>query len=119
MKRVLAGGCFNKVHAGHLYFLKEAKKHGDFLVVVLTHDSRNKEYGILAEERKKNLEKVGIVDKVVVGDPDDYMKVVRQERPQVIVLGWDQKLPVEKKELDKLGIKTIKIGRMDQIPKAC
>ena len=35
---VLAGGCFDILHIGHLTFLGEAKKHGDVLVVLLESD---------------------------------------------------------------------------------
>jgi rfaE bifunctional protein nucleotidyltransferase chain/domain len=35
---VLAGGCFDILHIGHLTFLEEAKKHGDILVVLVEAD---------------------------------------------------------------------------------
>lgn len=39
MIRVLANGCFDILHAGHLAHLKEARAMGDFLIVSLTVDS--------------------------------------------------------------------------------
>ncbi|MBI3261455.1 adenylyltransferase/cytidyltransferase family protein, partial [Candidatus Berkelbacteria bacterium] len=39
MKRVLAAGVFDVFHAGHLYFLNEARKLGDELTVIVTSDS--------------------------------------------------------------------------------
>lgn len=35
---VLVGGCFDVLHPGHTAFLEEAKKQGDFLVVLLESD---------------------------------------------------------------------------------
>lgn len=38
MKKVLVGGVFDILHFGHIHFLKEAKKLGDWLVVALESD---------------------------------------------------------------------------------
>lgn len=103
MTKVLVGGVFNIVHAGHLFFLKEAKKRGDKLVVVVASDRTavlTKTYPLFsAEKRKKALEKTGVADRVVIGDDTDFMKVVEKEDPDVIVLGKDQKM--SKKRLEK------------------
>lgn len=94
-KKVLAGGVFNVVHKGHEFFLKKAKELGDYLVVVVANDktaARTKKYAILDQEvRKRNIEKLGIADKVVIGDERDLLKVVREERPDIIALGHDQR----------------------------
>jgi rfaE bifunctional protein nucleotidyltransferase chain/domain len=37
-KVVLAGGCFDILHQGHISFLQEAKKQGDILVVLIESD---------------------------------------------------------------------------------
>jgi|SRR3989344_3692949 len=37
---VLAGGCFDILHVGHVHFLKEAKKQGDTLILLLESDER-------------------------------------------------------------------------------
>jgi cytidyltransferase-like protein len=100
VKKVLVGGVFNVVHKGHVFFLKKAKEMGDFLVVVIANDktaARTKKYAILDQMvRKKNIEKLGIADKVVIGDERDFLKVVREERPDLIVLGYDQKTDEKK-----------------------
>lgn len=38
MRVVLANGCFDILHPGHIGYLEEARKHGDFLIVALTLD---------------------------------------------------------------------------------
>jgi cytidyltransferase-like protein len=113
MKIVLTGGKFNMLHPGHIYLLKFARRHGDRLVVVLAHDSRNKRnYAQNAKRRKEMLEQLRLVDKVVIGQRDDFMKVVRKEKPNVIVLGYDQRIPGgNKKLLEKMGIRIVRCRR--------
>jgi len=104
MKKVLVGGVFNVIHEGHRFFLKKAKELGDFLIVVVASNRTaflTKKYAIFDQkERVKNLEKLGIADKVTAGDSIDFMKVVWKEKPDIIVLGHDQKM--SEKELGKL-----------------
>ena len=38
-KIVLVGGCFDILHAGHIFFLQKAKLRGDVLIVLLEHDA--------------------------------------------------------------------------------
>ncbi len=103
-KKVLAGGVFSIVHSGHVFFLKKAREFGDYLIVVIANDKtarRTKQYRVLGQRaRKQNIEKLGIADKVVIGDAKDFMRVVRREKPDIIVLGYDQKM--SEKELKKM-----------------
>ncbi|MCX6816226.1 MAG: adenylyltransferase/cytidyltransferase family protein [Candidatus Aenigmarchaeota archaeon] len=93
MKIILTGGKFNRIHLGHVWLLKKAKKLG-YLVVVIAHDVHNKRpYAVSSKVRKKNLEKLKIADKVVIGDKKKFVKAVRHFSPNVIVLGHDQKIP--------------------------
>lgn len=39
---VLAGGCFDVLHPGHVIFLEKAKKAGDILIVLLESDEKVK-----------------------------------------------------------------------------
>lgn len=41
-KIVLAGGCFDILHPGHIVFLEKAKKAGDILIVLLESDQNVK-----------------------------------------------------------------------------
>ncbi len=94
MPKVLAGGCFNRLHPGHIYFLRQAKKYGK-LTVVVAHDAHNRKlHCIPAAKRKKALEALGIADKVVIGSDKNFSRVVEKEKPDIIVLGYDQKNPV-------------------------
>ncbi len=93
-KKVLVGGCFNLIHPGHIYFLKEAKKLGGELIVVLANDKNNKKpYAISAKERKKILKFLNIADRILIGDPKNKTKIVEMIKPDIIALGYDQELP--------------------------
>ncbi len=100
--KVLAGGCFNKIHPGHIYFLNKAKALG-YLVVVLTHDKNNKKsYAVPAKERKKQITALKIADDVVIGHPTNYMKTVKKINPDIIALGYDQEMPKDIKTEAKI-----------------
>lgn len=92
-KKVLVGGCFNRIHPGHIYFLREAKKLGDKLIVVLANDKNNKKpYAFSAEKRKKTLESLNIADKILIGEPNDKTRIAKKIKPDFIALGYDQKV---------------------------
>lgn len=99
--KVLAGGTFNVIHPGHVFFLEKARSLGNELVVVLAHDETvlvRKHLLFPAKERRKVLESLRMVDRVIIGDRKDFFAVVRNERPDVIALGYDQK--IDSGELD-------------------
>jgi FAD synthetase len=113
MPKVLCGGCFNQIHPGHIQFLKRARALGDFLIVVLAHDANNKKQNPKpARERKAAMEKLGIADRVIVGDKNDFLKVVRMHRPDIVALGYDQELSPEM--LNQIRAMGIRIVRMDK-----
>ena len=107
-KKILVGGCFNLIHPGHIYFLKEAKKLGDELIVVLTNDKNNKKpYAVSAKKRRENLESLNIADKILIGDSKNKTKIVKKVKPDLIVLGYDQELPDGFKSFKHVRIKKL------------
>ncbi len=44
MKNVYVGGCFDVLHQGHVFLLKESKKLGDNLIVAINSDKFIEEY---------------------------------------------------------------------------
>ena len=110
-KKVMCFGTFDLLHEGHKFYLSEAKKLGDFMVVVVARDetvSEVKQQPPLHSEKERvhNLQQLGIADKVVLGNPGDKLKIVEDERPQVICLGYDQTFFTDriKEKLEKRGL---------------
>ena len=84
------------------------------MIVVVAHDAHNnKPNPVKAEIRKRNLEKSGIADKIIIGHPDSFVKTVFEVKPDIIALGYDQKLPedVTEEVLKKMNIRVARIKR--------
>lgn len=94
MVKVMATGTFDLLHMGHVYYLKEAKKLGSKLVVVVATDStvrKLKHEPINPEGIRLNLIKeLRIVDEAYLGHEDDIYKIVQEIKPDIIALGYDQ-----------------------------
>ena len=99
MVRVMATGTFDLLHIGHLYYLEEAKKLGDELIVVIANDEtvrKNKHNPVTPQEmRCKLVEALKPVDKAVIGYKDDFLKIVEEIKPDIIALGYDQNFDEE------------------------
>ncbi len=92
--RVMATGVFDLLHPGHLYFLGEARKLGDELVVVVARDQtarRLKHETYVPEHmRREMVEALKPVDRAILGSTTDIYETVVAERPSIIALGYDQ-----------------------------
>jgi FAD synthetase len=112
MTKVLATGVFNILHPGHLLYLKEAKKLGDELDVIVSSDKIAKKLkkGMLLpqEQRMAMVEALKPVDKAFVGDEEDPMKLLPVIRPDIIALGHDQDIDESwlKDQLAVMGMDT-------------
>jgi len=117
MVRVMATGVFDLLHLGHLFFLQEAKKLGDELVVVVATDKSAKKLKHIPitpqDMRVKMVGELKPVDKAVLGYEDDRYKIVKELKPDIIALGYDQKHDEEqiKNDLKKMGM-DIKVVRL-------
>ena len=93
MVKVMATGTFDLLHMGHIYFLKEAKKQGDTLCVVVATDAtvrRLKHEPVNPEEIRLNLIKeLTIVDEAYLGYENDMYTIVKDEiRIVSVLLEW-------------------------------
>ncbi|MBI4460362.1 MAG: D-glycero-beta-D-manno-heptose 1-phosphate adenylyltransferase [Acidobacteria bacterium] len=94
-KIVFTNGCFDLLHAGHMYLLREAKKFGDILIVGLNSDAsvrRLKGDGrpiVPAEDRANAMAALESVDYLVVFDEADPMDLLQRIRPDALVKGND------------------------------
>jgi len=123
MKKIATFGVFDIIHPGHIKFLEECKhlaKNSELTVVIARDSTVVKEKGkkpvIPEEQRKFIVQSLKLVDKVVLGNEgSDKLKIVKQIKPDIIVLGYDQPWDEEqlKKELEKRGLK-IQIVRLNK-----
>lgn len=90
----MATGTFDLLHMGHIYYLKEAKKLGDHLAVVVATDAtvrKLKHDPITPQEIRVNLIKeLKVVDEAYLGHEDDIYSIVEEIKPDIIALGFDQ-----------------------------
>ena len=121
MVRVMATGVFDIIHLGHLHYLEESKKLGDELVVVVATDTtvrKRKHEPITPEKMRCELvSSLKPVDKAVLGrEGGDIFEIVRELRPDIITLGYDQPFDQQnlEKELAKRGLK-VKVVRMPHL----
>lgn len=106
MTTAMAAGTFDLIHKGHLYYLREAKKCGDKLVVIVARDKnilkfKGKKPKFNEAERIKHVKALKIADKVMLGHKDDIFDVISEINPDVICLGYDQNLvSIEKLKIE-------------------
>lgn len=112
MTKVLVFGSFDHLHPGHLYFLLEAKRYGDELIVVLGRSETIKEFKgkipkYSEKERKQHLGITGIPTKILFGEITDKYQVIERIKPDIICLGYDQNSFTKnlKEELKKRRLK--------------
>lgn len=92
-KIVLAGGCFDILHPGHVIFLEKAKRTGDILTVLLESDEKARKLkGVnrpvhTQKERAKVLSALRYVDYIILLPfmvDREYDELVAQLQPDVI-----------------------------------
>lgn len=120
VKKVMVFGTFDIFHKGHENFLSQARRKGDFVIVVVARDKtvlnvKKQETANSEQERLKILKNIGLAKKVILGSLGDKYSVIRKYKPDVICLGYDQKafttdLAKKLKEfhLDKTAIMRLK-----------
>jgi len=110
-KIVLANGCFDLIHVGHIRYLKGARAKGDVLVVALNSDAsirslKGKGRPLLAaEERAEILAAFEFVDYLTIFPEANVEKILLAIRPDVHAKGSDYTVETvpERKTVRKLG----------------
>ena len=124
IKKVLVGGVFDILHYGHIHFLKQAKRMGDYLVIALESDKNTKRLKGPSrpfhnqKQRKEILESLSFVDKVLIL-PDkmtdsDYFDLVKKIKPYAIAITKGD--PVKEKKAahaKQIGSEIIEIKKLD------
>ena len=94
-KIVLAGGVFDIIHPGHIHTLNAAKALGDVLVVAIATDKTaqkmKKRPPLHNQELRCELVScLSMVDIAMIGHEEDIFETVKEVKPNIIVLGYDQ-----------------------------
>ena len=121
MVRVMASGVFDILHTGHIHYLSEAKSLGDELYVVVATDStvRKKKHEPITSEgmRLELVRSLKPVDHAYLGREGDIFEIVKDIKPDIIALGYDQHFEEEQlsKELKSRGldVKIVRISEFD------
>jgi len=108
-RRVVAQGTFDVLHPGHLHYLRDAAAMGDELhVIVARRDNvTHKAPPVLPDRQRRDMvDALAVVDAAHLGHPEDIFVPIRDLRPDVIALGFDQHHDAEKLRdaLDERGL---------------
>jgi D-glycero-beta-D-manno-heptose 1-phosphate adenylyltransferase len=115
---VLANGCFDTLHVGHIRYLEGAKKEGDVLVVGVNGDKSVRELKgpgrpILDEKARAQLvAALRAVDYVVIFDEPNVEALLESLRPDVHTKGSDytaETVP-ERATAARLGVRVAIVG---------
>ena len=95
MKKILVFGTFDGLHLGHINFFEQAKKLGDYLIVVVARDvTVNEVKGHFPKRsellRLKAVKQCKLVNGAVLGNIGDPCMIIKKIKPDVIGLGYDQ-----------------------------
>ncbi len=117
LKLVFTNGCFDIIHRGHIEYLNEAKKLGDFLVVGLNSDISVK--AIKGKNRPVNnqndrayiLDNIKSVDAVIIFDEETPYNLICNIVPDFLVKGgdWQENDIVGSDIVEKNGGKVISL----------
>ena len=138
MTNTLIFGTFDKLHKGHIYFIKKAEeiaeqnskneKQAKLFVVVARDENVEKIKGKTpADQEMKRIMNVyllGIAEKVILGDRENFFRAIQEYKPNIICLGYDQdsqgleeyikehKLNIEIKKIDSFEPETYKSSKL-------
>lgn len=117
---VLAGGCFDILHVGHVTFLNNAKKNGDLLVVLLESDRKVAELKGEGrpvnnqKDRAKVLASLESVDYVVIlpflEKDEEYDELIKQISPDIIATTkGDLSLDYKQRTAEAVGAEIVEV----------
>jgi rfaE bifunctional protein nucleotidyltransferase chain/domain len=120
-KIVVAGGCFDLLHIGHVTLLENAKKQGDLLVVLIESDSSiKKKKGInrpihTQKERAQLVGALKAVDVVILLSDNmqdaDYDALLHVIKPAILATtDNDPYISRRKKQAEKIGAKVVAVN---------
>ena len=115
---VLANGCFDLLHVGHVRYLEAARREGDVLIVAVNSDASTRAMKgegrpiLPAADRAELVAALRAVDYVVIFDEPNVEGVLSSLRPDVHAKGTDyaaETVP-ERKLARRLGVRIAIVG---------
>ena len=95
--RVLIFGTFDGLHPGHRFVIERARERGSVSAVVARDANVGKIKGRIPRQtetqRAEAIRKAYSDVDVLLGDATDFLVPVRSVKPDLILLGYDQRLP--------------------------
>ncbi len=117
---VLAGGCFDILHIGHIKFLEKARKNGDYLFILLESDESVKK--LKGDKRPINSQKdraqilsaLKFIDYVIllsgIKESKDYDSLVEKIHPDIIAVTKNDKALFHKqRQAKKINAKVVSV----------
>lgn len=106
-KLVMAFGSFDILHKGHILYLRESKKLGERLFVVVARDEsirmiKKREPVFGEKDRLALVKELKVVDKAILGNrissEAERLRIIKKYNPDIIAFGYDQKIDIKKTE---------------------
>jgi len=115
---VLANGCFDIIHVGHVRYLAEAKSCGDILIVAVNDDESTRRLKgpprpiIPEEERAEIVASIKFVDYVLIFSDETVDSILLTLKPHVHAKGTDYSVGSvpEYDTARSIGCKTVIVG---------
>lgn len=109
-------GCFDIVHPGHIHYLREAKTHGDLLIVTVSgdrHVNKGVNRPLVPEDlRADSLAALECVDYVYVNPDPTAVELLEKLRPDVYVKGKEYEANQDPRFLAERDVVTRHGGRV-------
>ena len=115
---VLANGCFDLLHVGHVRYLEGARREGDVLVVAINSDASVRKLKgpgrpiLSGEARAQLVAALGVVSYVTVFDEPDVTALLAALRPDVHAKGTDYTVETvpERDTAIRVGVRIAIVG---------
>lgn len=92
---VFTNGCFDILHYGHVKYLQDARRYGDYLVVAVNSDSsvkkiKAKNRPVIGQgDRLKTVAALASVDFVVLFNESNPLRLIKALKPDILIKGAD------------------------------
>jgi rfaE bifunctional protein nucleotidyltransferase chain/domain len=115
---VLANGCFDPLHVGHIRYLDGAKQAGGYLIVAINDDKSSRALKgpgrpiLQVGDRARLISSLEMVDAVLIFGAQNVTRILKKLRPSFHAKGTDytpEDVP-ERETSAVLGIETIIVG---------